>query len=97
MTANPHDLERLVLQAVLDDYRSFEWIAGRLTHEFNAGLAVIDLERILLSSIARNLVAAYLIHADPPYATKVNADLANIRTFWFWITEEGQKHLRRVA
>jgi hypothetical protein len=89
-------IDRLVLEAVSDDYQPFESVALKLSHARAGAWAVIDVERMLLISIANNLVAAYLIHADPPYTTQVGADSSNIRRYWFCITEKGLNHLRRI-
>ncbi|HEY3624973.1 MAG TPA: hypothetical protein VGL00_01780 [Terracidiphilus sp.] len=97
MTVGNHQIDRVVLEAVSDDYQSFESVADKLSQADSGAWAVIDVERILLISIANKLIAAYLIHADPPYATEVGADSSNIRTYWFCITEEGRRHLGRMA
>ena len=97
MTTGLHEIYRVVLEAVSDDYQSFESVVRKLSRVQSGGWALLDVERVLLISIAHKLVAAYLIHADPPYATEVGADSSNIRTYWFCITEEGRKHLGRLA
>ena len=89
-------IDRMVLEAVSDDYQPFESVARKLSNAHAGTWAIIDVERMLLISIANKLVAAYLIHADPPYATEVGADSTTIRRYWFCITEEGRKHLRRI-
>ena len=95
MTVSFPDFRRVVLEAVSDDYQPFESVVSRLSLAHNGSLGVVDVERMLLTSIANNLVAAYLIHADPPYATEVGPDMENIRTYWFCITEQGLQHLGR--
>lgn len=97
MTFAFRETDRVVLEAVSDDYQPFESVARKLSHAHAGAWAVMDVERVLLISIANNLVAAYLIHADPPYATEVGADSTNIRRYWFCITEKGRRHLRRTA
>ena len=51
---------------------------------------------MLLGAIANHLVSAYLLHADPPYATEVGADAETIQRYWFGITEEGREYLRQL-
>jgi len=97
VTLNPQEFHRVVLEAVSDDYQPFESVVSRLSRTHQGALGVVEVERILLTSIASKLVAAYLLHADPPYATEVGPDMANIRTFWFCITEQGLQHLGRQA
>lgn len=97
MTIGSQEFRRVVLEAVSDDYQPFESVVSRLLLAHDGALGVVDIEHILLASIANRLVAAYLIHADPPYATEVGPDMANIRTYWFCITERGLQHLGRLA
>jgi hypothetical protein len=97
MTASIHELDRVVLEAVSEDYQSFESVVSKLSKLNAAYGGVTDIERVLLSSIANKLVAAYLIHADPPYATEVGANSDNIQRYWFCITEEGRKYLAGLA
>jgi hypothetical protein len=94
MTGSSHELDRVVLEAVSEDYQSFESIVSKLS-QF-ADIVVADIERTLLSCIADNLVAAYLIHADPPYATEVGASSETIRRYWFCITEQGREYIGRL-
>jgi hypothetical protein len=97
MTASSHELYRVILEAVSEDYQSFESIVSQVSDADSAHGLADEIERILLSSIANNLVAAYLLHADPPYATEVEATPEMIRTYWFCITEEGRKYLDGFA
>ena len=97
MTASAHELERVVLESVSEDYQSFESVVSKLSHLSAAYGGVTDVERVLLSSISNKLVAAYLLHADPPYATEVGATSDNIRRYWFCITDEGRKYLASLA
>ena len=94
MKVSSHELDRVVLEAVSDDYQSFESLVGKVSQAKDAHHRVMELERILLSAIANHLVSAYLIHADPPYATEVGANAETIRRYWFCITEEGRDYLR---
>jgi hypothetical protein len=96
MKARSHELDRVVLEAVSDDYLSFESLVSKLSESNLAHDAVLDIERMLLSAISNHLVGAYLIHADPPYATEVGANPETIRRYWFCITDEGREYLRRL-
>jgi hypothetical protein len=96
MRASFQELERVVLEAVSEDYQSFESIVSKLSRPDYAYCESVDIERVLLSLIATKLGAAYLIHADPPYATEIGPDGDNIRRYWFYITEKGRKHLDRL-
>lgn len=92
MKARSRELDRVILEAVSEDYQSFESVVSKLSQASQIGTT--DIERMLLSSIADHLVAAYLIHADPPYATEVGVDADTIRRYWFCITEQGREYLR---
>ncbi len=96
MTASSRELDRVILEAVSEDYQSFESVVNKLSQASRFACGAVDIERMLLTSIANNLVAAYLIHADPPYATEVGVDAETIRRYWFCITEQGREYLRRL-
>jgi 16S rRNA G966 N2-methylase RsmD len=95
MTASSREIDRMVLESVSEDYQSFEAVVSKLSQFSDC--VVAEIERILLSSIANNLVAAYLLHADPPYATEVGASSETIRRYWFCITEEGRRYLSQLT
>jgi hypothetical protein len=100
MTVSTSELDRIVLQALSDDYQSFDSVFGKLSRlgSFICGVYEADeVERSLLSSIARRFVQAYLLHAEPPYATAVRADLKTVRSYWYCITEEGKEYLRGIT
>jgi hypothetical protein len=96
MAISAAELKRIVLEAVSEDYESFESLVQKLSCLNDAVDERSDIDQIehsLLSSVENHLVGAYLIHADPPYATAVPADLETIRRCWFFITEEGRAYL----
>ena len=97
MTASSHEICRVILKAVAEDYQSFESIVGQVSGanpEYGSG---VEIEHLLLSLLASNLAGAYLLHADPPYATPVESTPEMIRTYWFCITEQGRKFLDMSA
>lgn len=94
MKASSRELDRVILEAVSEDYQSFEAVVSKLSQASQIAYGVTEIERMLLSSIAKHLVGAYLIHADPPYATEVGVDPDTIRRYWFCITEQGREYLR---
>jgi len=89
-----HELDRVVLEAVSEDYQSFEALVSKLSQSKNAQCGVSDIESTLLGALANHLVSAYLLHADPPYLTEVGASPETIQRYWFAITEEGREYLR---
>ena len=97
MTASSPELDRKVLETVSEDYQSFETVVSKLSRVNAVPLAVGDIERLLLGLIADNFVTAYLIHADPPYATEVGAGAETIRRYWFCVTERGRQYLGRLV
>lgn len=96
MTTSSRELDRVLLEAVSEDYQSFESLVSKLSQASQAAYEVMDIEPALLTSIADHLVAAYLLHADPPYATEVEAHPDTIKRYWFCITELGREYLRRL-
>jgi hypothetical protein len=99
MNVSARELDRVVLETVSEDYESFEAVVSKLSLRLNHSACttseIARVERSLLAFIANNLVRAYLIHADPPYATAVGVDLDTVRRYWFCITEEGQDYLSK--
>lgn len=85
------------MEAVSEDYQSFEAVVNKLSQADQITYEAIEIEGVLLSSLADNLVAAYLLHADPPYATEVGAEPGTIRRYWFCITEQGREYLRHLS
>jgi hypothetical protein len=99
MKVSTRELDRIVLQALSDDYQSFDSVVGKLSRlgSFICGVYDADeVERSLLSSIAKGFVEAYLLQADPPYARPVRADPGTVRKYWYCITNEGEEYLRRI-
>lgn len=96
MKASFRELDRIMLETVSEDYQSFEALVSKLSLVIDIEFGMIEVERLLLSSIANRLVAAYLLHADPPYVTEVGAEPDTIRRYWFCITDEGREYLRRL-
>ena len=97
ISASSRELNRAILEAVSEDYQSFEAVVNKLAQTNIITYEVVEIERMLLSSVADKFVAAYLLHADPPYATEVGAEPGTIQRYWFCITEEGREHLRGLA
>jgi hypothetical protein len=98
MPISTAELKRIVLVAVSEDYESFESVVRKLSRMNKAIDEGCDIDRIessLLCSVAHRLIGAYLIHADPPYATAIPADLETVRRCWFFITDEGKEYLSR--
>jgi hypothetical protein len=96
MAIGAAELKRVVLEAVSEDYESFESVVEKLSrpnHAVDDGCDPDQIERSLLCSIENHLVEAFLIHADPPYATAVAANMDTIRRCWFFITDEGREYL----
>lgn len=98
-------LDRLLLSAVGDDFVTLESIVEKVSGSNGPAFGKLDSESVysrLLTLVADKLINAYLLHADPPYITPVNTNLACLPTSWFYITQRGRKCLangvrRRVA
>jgi hypothetical protein len=89
------DLNRLILEIVLRDFEPFETISERLCAAA-PDIAVEDVRQVMLEMLAEDLVGAFLIHADPPYFTPVEATSDTIERFWFLITDKGKKYFQPV-
>lgn len=86
------DLNRMILEIVLRDFESFESIVAKLSGT-RPGVDSEEIKGLMLALLANDLIAAYLIHADPPYFTPVDATPDTIEWYWLLITEEGKRHL----
>ena len=99
MTVTARELDRIVLQALSEDCESFDSVVSKLSRlgSFICGVCDVDkVERSLLTSVGNKFVEAYLIHADPPYATAVTVEAGTVSRYWYCITEEGKKYLRSL-
>jgi hypothetical protein len=85
-------LSRMILEIVLRDFESFESIVTKLS-KAKPGTGSDEVKALLLALLANDLLGAYLIHADPPYFTPVDAAPNTIEFYWLLITEEGKKNL----
>ncbi len=86
-------LNRMILEIVLRDFESFETIVAKLS-KVKPDVGSDEVKALLLALLADDLLAAYLIHADPPYFTPVDAAPSSIEFYWLLITQEGKKHLQ---
>jgi hypothetical protein len=84
------DLNRMILEIVLRDFESFESIVSKLSKS-TPGVDSDEIKGLLLALLADDLIGAYLIHADPPYFTPVDATPDTIEWYWLLITEEGKR------
>jgi hypothetical protein len=90
------DLNRMILEIVLRDFESFELIVAKLS-KANPEVGSDQVKGLLLGLLADDLLGTYLIHADPPYFTPVDATLETIERYWLLITEEGKRHLETCS
>ena len=94
------ELDRIVLQAVSDDYESFDSLVNKLSRlgSFICGVYEGDeVERSLPSCIAKRFVVDYLLHADPSVCDGCASRRRDVRKYWYRITEEGKEYLRGVS
>jgi hypothetical protein len=90
------EFEHALLEVVFSDIEPFESITAKLSQQHTAIGGTFDvrnLQPLLLLLIADDLVGAYLIHAESPYITAVEATSDTIERYWFRITGRGKKHL----
>jgi hypothetical protein len=88
------DLDRLVLEAVSQDYVPFESIVRELKDREAGTRETIRCS--LLTLIAGQLVGAYLLHAESPFYTAVSATEDTLERYWFFISEEGERELQNT-
>jgi hypothetical protein len=98
MTNKIDNLERMILQAVADDYEEIEMIVGDIrswTKTATDAPNVVQIEHALAKAVAEKNVNAYEYSATHHFVTtKINS--ADLRRFWFYITEQGIKRLETL-
>jgi hypothetical protein len=90
------DLNRMILDIVLRDFEPFESIVGQISAA-NPEVGSDQIKRHLLALLADDLMAAYLIHADPPYFTSVDVTSDTLEWYWLLITEKGKRLLQPAS
>ncbi len=91
------EFERTLLEVVFNDIEPFESITDKLSQQHTAIGETFDvkgLQRMLLRFIADDLVGAYLIHAESPYVTAVEAKSGTVHRYWYRITTSGKRRLQ---
>ena len=86
------DLNRIILGAVLRDFEPFESIVSKVFRSSDDE-ASDKVRRGLRSLLEDGLVGAYLIHAEPPYATPVNPEPDQLQWYWYTTTARGKSLL----
>jgi hypothetical protein len=90
------EFERAVLEVVLNDLEPLESITAKLSqqHTVSGGrFEMRNLQSLLLRLLADDFVGAYLIHAESPYVTAVEAMPDTIHRYWYRITGRGKRRL----
>lgn len=90
------DLDREILEAVRSDYEPFEYVVSRVAErcvdQVGQSAAVI-FDRVI-QSLAHQFIEAYLIHAEPPYATVHSHAPDVVQNCWLLITPQGERQLQ---
>jgi hypothetical protein len=93
------EFERALLEVVFNDFEPYESIAAKLSPQDTASGEIFDMRSfpgILLRLMADDFVGAYLIHAEPPYVTAVEANSDTIQRYWYRITGRGKRRLHNL-
>jgi hypothetical protein len=99
MTNKQDELERVVLQAVANDYEEFATIVQDVARWMSK---IWDLpnkqqiERALMKSIADKNVNAYETSDELQQFIATQADPQKIGIQWFYITEQGRQRMQRL-
>jgi hypothetical protein len=88
--------ELALLEVVFNDLEPFESIESKLSPQQTASGETFDIRTILLRSITDDLVGAYLLHAEHPYVTAVEAHPDTIHRYWYCITSRGKRRLQNL-
>ena len=93
------EFELALLEVVFNDLEPLESIESKLLPQQTASGGTFDLtnlQRQLLLLIADDLVGAYLLHAEHPYITAVEAYPETIHRYWYCITSRGKRRLQNL-
>ncbi|MGA3370133.1 MAG: hypothetical protein ABSC48_00055 [Terracidiphilus sp.] len=99
MTIYNDELERMVVEAVADDYEEFATIVqciARCMSKVHDAPDENEIEQSLMKSIADSDVIAYEESEELHRLIATEANPQNIRTLWFYITKQGKERLRRL-
>jgi hypothetical protein len=99
MITNNHELGRMVLEAVANDYEELEMIISEIVDWTGSGNDAPDrnqIELALLMSITNRDVEAYEYSEKSCRFIPTPADPQKLHTLWFYITEQGKERLRRL-
>jgi hypothetical protein len=86
------DLNRTILEVVVCDFEPFESIVSKISKSSDDE-AFDEVRLGLRALLTDGLVGAFLIHAEPPYATPVNPESDNMHWYWYTITAQGKSYL----
>lgn len=88
-------LDQVILQSVSRDYTPFESILASdlILNEFDRD----TIESRILALHAAELVQGFLLHAEPPFVTRVPIARSTMQQCWFAITEAGESYLEGVT
>lgn len=89
-----HILLEFVLEAVANDYESFDSIVEQTTNwAKEKGLAVTraEITRALRQRIHEKYIQPYLLSSQPPFSQKVEFNPDRIGELWFCVTPKGKK------
>jgi hypothetical protein len=91
-------LARVVLQVVLIEFENIESILNKALR-WNAGTDVVwtfsEIKVALSTLLTGGLVAAYTLHAEPPYNTPADPNFATLERYWFLSTDRGKRFLQQ--
>jgi len=88
MSVDETEFQRMVLDAVSNDFEDFEMVASEVAKW--SGTAVNEghtnrIERVLMRLLADKRIAAYAPLGTQDLMIPTEADSQNIRTLWFYI------------
>jgi hypothetical protein len=95
MTINKNEMDRLLLEAVSNDFEQIDSIADQLA-EWSEVFRTFDRKKIectLLSLLELGYIKAYLLSPNAPHVTEVDSITDDLSTYWFYITGRGKEVL----
>ena len=99
MTANMRTIDRLLLEAVSNDFERIDSIVEQIANwgALPSKLDQAEIEEALLALLKQDYVEAYTLSPSAPHFTRVQSSSCNPSEHWFYISGRGKDILRSLS
>lgn len=95
MTSTLEEMDRLILEAVSNDFEQLDSVLEQILNWINPHRKIDrqEVENRLSALIRSGHVEAYLLRPSTPHFTEVRSLDNDLSTYWFYITDRGKEIL----